>query len=55
MKWDWHLMEMRQQEVHLSTGGKGSGANEWHHKTDGEDSRDEEEEHCRGQHCKKGI
>ena len=48
MKWDWPLTEMRQQEAHPSTGDKGSGANEWHHKADGEYRKDEEEEQCCG-------
>ena len=39
MKWDCPLMEMRQHKAHPSTGGKGSDANKWHHKRDGEDSR----------------
>ncbi|KAJ1041461.1 hypothetical protein NDA10_005575 [Ustilago hordei] len=55
MKWDWPLMEMRQQEVHPSTGGKGSSSNKWHHKMDGEDRRDEEEEQCHRQCCKNSI
>ena len=44
MKWDWPLLMMRQWEDHPSMGDKGSGANKQHHKVDGVDRRDKEEE-----------
>lgn len=44
MRWDWPLTMMGQQEDHPSTGGKGSGTNEWHRKVDEEDSSEEEEQ-----------